>query len=43
MRCWGCGSGSKGSYNNGFIQFEICEANLTSESYFNEVYQQEAE
>ena len=43
MRCWGCGSGSKGSYNNGFIQFEICEDNLTSESYFNEVYQQAAE
>lgn len=25
MRCWGCGSGSKGSYNNSHIQFEICE------------------
>jgi len=25
MRCWGCGSGAKGSYNNSHIQFEICE------------------
>ena len=25
MRCWGCGSGSKGSYNDSHIQFEICE------------------
>lgn len=24
-RCWGCGSGSKGSYNNSHIQFEMCE------------------
>lgn len=24
-RPWGCGSGSKGSYNNSHIQFEICE------------------
>ena len=23
MRCWGCGSGSKGSYNRSHIQFEI--------------------
>ena len=25
MRCWGCGSGAKGSYNDCCIQFEICE------------------
>lgn len=25
MKPWGCGSGSKGSYNNSHIQFEICE------------------
>lgn len=25
MRCWGCGSGAKGSFNNSHIQFEICE------------------
>ena len=25
MRCWGCGSGPKGSLNDSHIQFEICE------------------
>lgn len=25
MRCWGCGSGNKGSGNNYYIQNEICE------------------
>lgn len=24
-RCWGCGKGSKGSYNNSAIQVEMCE------------------
>lgn len=27
-RPWGCGGGAKGSCNNGWIQFEICEDNL---------------
>ena len=27
-RPWGCGSGPKGSCNNGWIQFEICEDGL---------------
>lgn len=35
-RPWGCGSGSKGSYNSNHIQFEICEDDLKSEKYFNE-------
>lgn len=43
MRCWGCGKGSKGSYNNNYIQFEICEDNLTSREYFNEVYDKAVE
>lgn len=38
MRCWGCGSGSKGSYNSNYIQFEICEDALTDEKYFNEAF-----
>lgn len=42
-RPWGCGSGSKGSCNNGFIQFEICEDNLKDESYFNQVYKEACE
>lgn len=38
FRCWGCGSGSKGSYNNSFIQFEICEDSLTDVNYFNKAF-----
>lgn len=37
-RCWGCGSGKKGSYNNNYIQFEICEDALNDEKYFNEAF-----
>ena len=40
---WGCGSGSKGSCNSGWIQFEICEDALTDEQYFNAVYQEACE
>lgn len=39
--CWGCGRGSKGSYNynpTGKIQFEVCEDNLKDKSYFDEIY-----
>ena len=42
-RPWGCGSGSKGSCNTGWIQFEICEDSLTDKSYFNKVYQEACE
>ena len=37
---WGCGSGKKGSCNNGWIQFEICEDALTNKTYFDQVYQE---
>lgn len=39
--CWGCGGGSKGSYNYdpAYIQFEMCEDDLTSESYCKAVYE----
>lgn len=37
---WGCGSGSKGSCNNGWIQFEICEDNLNNKAYFETVYEE---
>lgn len=40
---WGCGSGTKGSCNNGWIQFEICEDGLTDKNYFNKVYQEACE
>ena len=42
-RPWGCGSGSKGSCNTGWIQFEICEDALTDASYFSKVYQEAVE
>jgi hypothetical protein len=37
---WGCGSGSKGSCNSGWIQFEICEDDLKNEDYFNATYKE---
>lgn len=42
-RPWGCGSGKKGSCNSGWIQFEICESDLTNRDYFNKVYQEACE
>lgn len=40
---WGCGSGSKGSCNNGWMQFEICEDNLNNKTYFDAVYKEACE
>lgn len=37
-RCWGVGSGKKGSYNASHIQFEICEDGLKDESYYKEAF-----
>ena len=37
-RCWGVGSGKKGSYNSTHIQFEICEDGLTNEEYYTEAF-----
>ena len=42
-RPWGCGSGPKGSCNNGWIQFEICEDGLTDKNYFDKVYNEACE
>lgn len=42
-RPWGCGSGKNGSCNNGWIQFEICEDDMTGKDYFNEVYKEACE
>lgn len=38
--CWGCASGSKGSYNSNppHIQFEICEDGLTDKVYYDKVF-----
>lgn len=43
LASYGCGKGSHGSCNDGWIQFEICEDNLTSKSYFDEVYKEACE
>ena len=40
---WGCGKGKKGSCNEKWIQFEICEDNLTDKSYFDKVYKEACE
>ena len=40
---WGCGSGSKGSCNNGWMQFEICEDGLNDKAYFEAVYKEACE
>ena len=40
FRPWGCGSGSKGSCNNGWIQFEICEDALKDKKYAEAVYKE---
>jgi len=40
---WGCGSGSKGSCNTGWIQFEICEDGLNDREYFEKVYKEACE
>ena len=40
---WGCGSGSKGSCNSGWIQFEICEDGLTDKAYFEKAYKEACE
>lgn len=37
---WGCGKGSKGTCNNNWIQFEICEDGLNDINYFNTVYEE---
>lgn len=43
FRPWGCGSGKKGSCNSGWIQFEICEDDLTDAAYFAAAYQEAVE
>jgi len=43
MKGWHSGSGSKGSANDTYIGFEICEDGLTDSNYFNSVYKESAE
>lgn len=43
--CWGVGKGKKGSYNSdpAYIQFEICEDDLSNKEYYDEVFSVAAE
>lgn len=40
---WGCGKGSKGTCNDNWIQFEICEDSLKSKEYFDAIYKEACE
>ena len=40
---WGCGGGARGSCNDGWIQFEICEDGLTDEEYAWAAYREACE
>jgi hypothetical protein len=42
-RPWGCGKGSKGTCNDGWIQFEICQDAKTDRSYFDATYKEACE
>lgn len=42
-RGWHSGSGKKGSANDSYIGFEICEDALTDKSYFDKVYNEAVE
>lgn len=42
-RPWGCGKGSKGSCNDGWIQFEICQDAKTDKAYFDAAYKEACE
>ena len=43
FRPWGCGKGSNGTCNDGWIQFEICEGSLKDAEYFKKVYKEACE
>lgn len=43
FRPWGCGKGSKGTCNDGWIQFEICQDDKTDKNYFEAVYREACE
>jgi hypothetical protein len=40
FRPWGCGAGDRGSCNNGWIQFEICEDDLKDKTYAEKVFEE---
>lgn len=40
MRCWGCGQGRNGSWNDNRIQFEICEDKRANKEYLLCMYEE---
>lgn len=42
-RCWGCGGGDSGSYNDSHIQFEVCEDGLDDPDYYRAAFDAAAE
>lgn len=42
-RCWGCGKGKSGSYNDSHIQFEVCEDGLKNPGYYNACFEAAAQ
>ena len=43
IRGWHAGNGSKGSANNNYIGFEICEDGLKDKDYFDKIYKEAVE
>ncbi len=37
MKCYGCGQGTRGSYNDTHIQIEMCEDDLTDSAYVSDM------
>lgn len=42
-KAWHCASGAKGSGNNTYIAFEICEDGMNDKTYFDKVYKEAVE
>ena len=43
MRCWGCGSGIRGTYNRDHIQFELCQDDRSDPDWCKKCYDKAVE
>ncbi len=43
MRCWGCGSGIRGTYNRDHIQFELCQDDRSDPEWCKKCYDEAVE
>ena len=43
MRCWGCGTGSRGSYNRDHIQFELCQDDRSDAAWLEQCCREAAQ